>query len=77
MLEAQPLHRVRQLDIDPEIVGIELQLGAGKQAAGGVDIEAQGRDGAVAGEAPMPVTAGLGRKIDVHKGNIAPIHSVP
>jgi hypothetical protein len=25
----------------------------------------------------MPVTAGLGRKIDVHKGNIAPIHSVP
>ena len=44
VLEAQPRHRVGQLDIDAEIVGIELQLGAGKQAAGGIDIERQGRD---------------------------------
>ena len=39
MLEAQALHRVGQFDIDAEIVGIELQLGAGEEAARLVYIE--------------------------------------
>jgi hypothetical protein len=73
MLETQPLHRIGQLDIDPEIVGIELQFGAGEQAAGGIDIERQRRHGPFAGETPMPIAAGLGRKIDAHAGNITPI----
>jgi hypothetical protein len=44
VLEAQPLHRVSQLDIDAEIVGIELQLGAGEEAARRVDVERQPGD---------------------------------
>ena len=71
VLETQPLHRVGQFDIDAEIVGIELQFGAREQAAGGVDVERQRRDGAVAGEPPMPVAARLGRKFDMHRENIA------
>ena len=41
MLEAQPLHRVRKLDIDAEIVGIELELVALEQAAVLVDVHGQ------------------------------------
>ncbi len=67
VLEAQPLHRVRELDIDAEIVGIELQLGAGEEAAGWIDVEGQGRDRPVAFEAPMAVAGGLGGKIDDHR----------
>ncbi len=77
VLEAEPLHRIGQLDIDPEIVGIEFQLGAGKQAAGRIDVERQGRNRPVAGKAPVSVLTRLGRKVDVHQANIAPIRSVP
>ena len=77
VLEAQPLHRIGQFDIDAEIVGIELQFGAGKEAAGRIDIEAQGRDLPLTGEAPMPVASGFGRKIDAHPRNIAPAGAVP
>ena len=65
MLEAQPLHRVGQLDIDAEIVGIQLELIAFEQPAILVDIHGQRRDIAVDGELPVPVARRIGLKIDV------------
>jgi hypothetical protein len=67
VLEAQPLHRVGQFDIDPEVVGIELQLGAGKQSAGRINIERQGRDRPIALQPPMAITGGFCREIDLHQ----------
>ena len=64
MLEAQPLHRVGELDIDAEIVGIELQLVAVEQAALLVDVHGQGRHLAVAGHPPMPVAVGTDPELD-------------
>ena len=64
VLEAQALHRVGQLDIDAEIVGIELQFGAGIEPAGRIDIEGQGRDRAVDRQPPMAVARRVGAEID-------------
>ena len=47
VLEAQPLHRVGQLDVHAEIVGVELQLVAGREAARLVDVEREGGDAAL------------------------------
>ena len=47
MLEAQPLHRVVEFDIDAEIVGIELELIALEQPAGLIDVHGQIGDLAV------------------------------
>ena len=47
MLEAQPLQRVGQLDIDAEIVGVELELIAFEQRRVLVDVHQQRRDVAV------------------------------
>ena len=55
MLEAQPLQRVGELDIDAEVVGIELQLVAFEQAAVLVDVHGQGGDVAVDRQFPVPV----------------------
>ena len=44
MLEAQPLHRVVELDVHAEVVGVQLQLVARHQAALLVDVHRQGRD---------------------------------
>ncbi len=60
MLEAQALHRVGELDIDAEVVGIELELGARKKAARGVDVEGEGGDRAVGREPPMAIARGVG-----------------
>ena len=65
MLEAQPLHRVGEFDIDAEIVGIQLELIALEQPAILIDIHRQGRDVAVDIELPMPVARRIGLKIDV------------
>src|SRR6185437_10080431 len=64
MLETQPLHRIRELDIDPEVVGIELELIAFEQPAILVDIHGQGSDLAVDIELPVPVARRLGLEID-------------
>ena len=63
MLEAQPLQRVGELDIDAEIVGIELELVALEQAALLVDVHGERRDVAVDGQFPVPVARGIGLKI--------------
>ena len=65
MLEAQPLHRVGQLDIDAEIVGVQLELIAFEQPAILVDIHGQRRDVAGDIQLPVPVTRRIGLKIDV------------
>ena len=44
MLEADPVQGIAELDIDPEIVGIELQLVAGDQAAFLGHVHGQTRD---------------------------------
>src|SRR4051812_26602775 len=67
VLEAQPRDRVGQFDIDAEIVGIELQLGAGKQTAGWIDVERQPRDRSVDVEPPMAVAGGVCREVDLHR----------
>ena len=68
MLEAQPLGRVVQLDVDAQVVRVEFQLVAGHQAAGLVDVHRQGGDRALDGVSPVPVTRGLGAEIDAHAG---------
>jgi len=65
MLEPQPLHRVGEFDVDPEVVGIQLQLIAFEQAAILVDVHGQGRDVAIDRELPVPVALRIGLKIDV------------
>jgi hypothetical protein len=44
MLEAQPLHRVGEFNIDAEVVGIQLELITFEQPAILVDVHGQRRD---------------------------------
>ena len=55
MLEADSLKHVMQLDIHAEVVRVELELVAGSDAGIFVDIQRQGGDPALDGDAPMPV----------------------
>jgi hypothetical protein len=64
MLEAQPLHRVVEFDIDAEVVGIEFELIAVEQAAGLVDVHDQLGDIAIELQLPMPVATRLGLEVD-------------
>ena len=64
MLEAQALHRVVELDVDREVVGIELELVVRRQAAVRRDVHDQERNVAVRLDPPMAVTAGLGLEVD-------------
>src|SRR5262249_45232698 len=64
VLETQPLDRIRKLDVDAEIVGIELELIALEQAAILVDVHRQCRDVSVHGELPVPVARRIGLEID-------------
>src|SRR5207302_6190187 len=72
MLEAQPLHRIVELDIDREIVGIELELVVRGKPAGRIDVHDQGRDLAVHLDLPVPIAGGLGAEIDrLHGASLA------
>ena len=64
VLEAQPLDRVGQLDVDAEVVGIELELVAFEQRALLVDVHQQGGDLAVDLELPVAILRRLGLEID-------------
>ena len=64
MLEAQPLHRVGQLDIDAEIVGVELELVAGREAARLVDVELQGGDSVLDTQAPVTIAIRRSAHVD-------------
>ena len=65
MFKAQPLHRVREFNIDAEIVGVQLELVAFEQPAILVDIHGQRCDVAIDCELPMPVARRIGLEIDV------------
>lgn len=67
VLEAQPLHNVRQLDVDAEVVGIQLQLIALEQAGVLVDVHGERRDVALHVQLPVPVPRRLGLEIDVFR----------
>ena len=60
VLEPQPLHRVGQLDVHPEVVGVELELVAGAQAAGLVHGQHDLRDLAVGLQPQVAVTTRVG-----------------
>ena len=64
MLEAQPLDRVGELDVDAEVVGVELELVAFEQRALLVDVHQQGGDLAVDLELPVAILRRLGLEID-------------
>src|SRR6266700_7115447 len=64
MLEAQALDHVRELDVDAEIVGIELEQIALEQATILVNIHGQRRDVTVNRELPVPIAGRLGLEID-------------
>ena len=65
MLETQPLHRIGQLDVDAEIIGIQLELITFEQSAVLVDIHGQRRDLSINRKLPVPVARRIGLKIDV------------
>ena len=65
MLEPEPLHGVRQFDIDAKVIGIQLELITFEQAAILVDIHRQRRHLTVDGKLPVPVAGRLGLEIDV------------
>ena len=64
MFEAQPLDGVGEFDIDAEVVGIQFQLVAVHQAAGGIDIHGQRGDRAVERQFPVAVAGRVGLEID-------------
>ena len=64
MLEAQALHRIGELDVDSEVVGVELERVARVEAARLVDVEQQGGDAALDAQAPVAVSIGMGANID-------------
>ncbi len=59
MLEADPLQRVGELDVDAEVVGIELELVTGTDSAVLVDVHRQRRERAVERELPVRVAVGV------------------
>ncbi len=65
MLEAEPLHRVRQFDVDAEIVGIQLELITFEQPAILIDVHGKRRDLAIDVQPPVPVARRIGLKIDM------------
>ena len=64
MFEPQPLHRVVQLDVDAEVVGVELELVPVDQTAVLVDIHRERRHSAVGRQLPVPVAARIGTELD-------------
>ena len=64
MLEADAVDRVGELDVDAEVVGVELELVAGADAAVLVEVGDQGGDRAVEDELPVAVAGGLGLVVD-------------
>ncbi len=64
MLEAKALHRVGELDVDPEVVRVELQGVPGREAAVGIDLHLERGDGAVDRETPVPVAVWVAFEVD-------------
>jgi len=69
MLEADAVQRVRQLDVDAKVVGIELEPVAGEEPGLFRNIQGQRGDRAVTGEAPMAIAEGIAVERD--HGNLS------
>ena len=66
VLEAKALHRVVELDVDPEVVGVELELVARIDAASLVDGEPQDRDRPIDLHGPVTVAVRPGPEVHCH-----------
>ncbi len=82
MLEADALQSVRELHVDAEVVGVQLERVAGTEALVLLDVHHEPRDGAaVLGrevEAPVRVALGVGLEADgVLRGVRLGGHGVP
>ncbi len=64
MFEPQPLHRVVQLDVDAEVVGVELELVPVDEPAVLIDVHREGGHGAVGRQLPVPVATRIGTELD-------------
>jgi hypothetical protein len=64
VLEAHALDDIGEFNVDAEIIGIELEFIALEQTAGFIDVHEYRRDFAVICDAPVPITVGIGLKID-------------
>ena len=64
MLEADALNRVSELDVDPEVVAVELELVALPEGPIRLDLKTERRDAAVDVERPMHVAIGMSVEID-------------
>ena len=71
MLEAQPLHRVGELDVDAEVVGVELEPVVGREARVFADVHRERGDRAVDLERPVPVRAGGNLEGDGRVGGVS------
>jgi hypothetical protein len=76
VLEAHALQGVVQFHVHAEVVGVELELVAGLDAAVFVDVQRQRGDGAVAGEAPVLVLRGAGVVGDHGLDGFGAVHGV-
>src|SRR5205823_1277141 len=72
MLEADAVQGVVKLDVDPEVVGVELQLVAGPDAALLVDIEGEPGDPPLDGELPVSIALGMRLESDQASSSRAP-----
>src|SRR5215831_8734263 len=59
MLEPDAVKGVVELDIDPEVIGVELQSVTRREPAFLLDVERQRRDRAIAREAPVAISIGF------------------
>ncbi len=71
MLEAQALDGVVELDVHAQVVGVELELVAGHEAAVLLDVHGERGHRAVEGELPVPVPARVRPEIDHHARAVA------
>ena len=68
MLEAQPLDRVGELDVDAEVVRVQLQPVVGRQPGVLLHVHRQRRDGAVERQLPVAVLSGDVSKVMCGRG---------
>ena len=64
MLEADPVDRVVEFDVDPEVIAVELELVARAQPGVLVEVGQERRHRSVEFELPVPVAGGLGLVVD-------------
>jgi hypothetical protein len=64
VLEADPVQRIGELDVDAEVVAVELELVAGADAGVFGDVERQARQRPFDAELPVPVVRRIGAVVD-------------